>query len=130
MNTDILNNYGIELRNRRNELIGDFIDIKFGDEYPNLGIFLSLWVKGTIESQILRVSILNDILNGGFNDISYDDKEITLYEGVESYSGLINENLTFDILYDDGPEDDDYFEQYPLEDIRDIFLAIVEFKQE
>ncbi|MNY24239.1 hypothetical protein D3C86_1579420 [compost metagenome] len=69
------------------------------------------------------LSTLNLALNR--NSISSDDKEWSVELGRQMYTGIIQNNMTFDLFLEDHY--DQTLETFPLSDIKEIFSSLLEF---
>ncbi|OYU78888.1 MAG: hypothetical protein CFE23_16560 [Flavobacterium sp. BFFFF1] len=124
MNESALNKYGISFSK---ESFG--IDVKSTHPYLNLGIFLYLFSKYKPEL-VEFIDTINLALCNNYNLIKYEDSEWQKELGRDVLIGIINENLTFELLY--CSENDSYVsceENFPLTDIKELFQSLLDFME-
>lgn len=120
MNKAILNKYGITFTLQSNGTI------KTTAISPNLDIYVYMYSK-SINELIRLVDTLDTVLAGNYNLINYDDREWSREIGYKIYTGIIQDDLTFDLFLEDHYENT--LETFPLLDIREIFNSLLEFMQ-
>jgi hypothetical protein len=116
MNTNILNQYGITFNKQVNG------NIKINANSRNLNAYLYMLTRQKNMTHEL-ITTINIALGG--NSISPDDKEWTVELGLQMYTGVIQNNMTFDLFLEDHY--DQTLETFPLSDIREIFSSLLEF---
>ncbi|WP_158728535.1 MULTISPECIES: hypothetical protein [unclassified Flavobacterium] len=116
MNNTILNQYGITFNKQSNG------NIKINANSRNLDCYLYMLTRQKRMLQEL-ITTLNMALIG--NSISPDDKEWSVELGLQIYTGVIQNDMTFDLFLEDHY--DQTLETFPLSDIREIFNSLLEF---
>lgn len=120
MNKAILNQYGITFNLQSNA------NIKTNATSPNLDIYIYMYSKS--KKELIRfVNTMDTVLAGDYNSIPYDDREWSREVGTQIYTGIIQDDLTFDLFLEDHYENT--LETFPLTDIREIFNSLLEFMQ-
>ena len=120
MNKAILNQYGITFNLQNND------NIKTSAALPNLDIYIYMYTKS--KNELIRfVNTMDSVLVGNYNLISYDDREWSREVGNQIYTGIIQDDLTFDLFLEDHYENT--LETFPLIDVREIFNSLLEFMQ-
>jgi hypothetical protein len=116
MNTSLLNNYGISFNEQTNG------NIRITANSLNLAIYMD---KYTRQKRMLQefIATLNLALAG--NSISLDDKEWSVELGLQIYTGVIQNNMTFDLFLEDHYNQT--LETFPLSDVKEIFSSLLEF---
>lgn len=116
MNTSILNNYGISFNRQING------NIRIRANSRNLAIYIDKFTK---QKRMLEefISVLILTLQG--NTVSSDDKEWSVELGLQIYTGIIQNDMTFDLFLEDHYEQT--LEAFPLADIKEIFSSLLEF---
>ena len=113
MNFKILNQYNIKFK-KRNKLV-----FATASNF-NLGAYISIFKsKETVQH------IMSDIdlaLNGNYSQIF--DPNYGMELGQDIYFGIINNDMTFSIYYENNPTQS---VDYPLNDIKEIFSSWLEF---
>ncbi|SNR46859.1 hypothetical protein [Flavobacterium sp. ov086] len=116
MNYTILNQYGITFSKQSN---GNII-INSNLRSLNPYLYMLTRQKRMLEDLI---TTLNLSLEG--NSISPDDKEWSVEMGLQIYTGIIQNNMTFDLFLEDHY--DQTLESYPLLDIKEILKSLLGF---
>jgi hypothetical protein len=117
MNNLVLQNYGITF----NRLLQNNQIIIKAHSY-NLAIYLD---KFTREKSMLQEIIYNiDLVING-NIVSTANKEWSVELGLQLYTGIIQNNLTFDLFLEDHYNET--LETFPLYDMKEIFQSLLEF---
>lgn len=116
MNDKILNKYGISL----NKLSNGIIKTKANSKVLDCYILMLSRQKKSLPDFMKTIDL---VLSG--NPISDEDKEWSIELGLQIYTGVIKEDLTFDLFLED------YYEQtleiFPLTDIKEILKSLLEF---
>jgi hypothetical protein len=116
MNNTILNQYGITFTKQSNG------NIKINSNLRSLNSYLYVLTRQKRMLQEL-INTLNLTLRG--NPISPDDKEWSVELGLQMYTGIIQNDMTFDLFLEDHYNET--LEIFPLSDIREIFNSLLEF---
>ncbi|KFC19674.1 hypothetical protein [Chryseobacterium sp. FH1] len=112
MNFKILNQYNIKFK-KSNELVFT-TTANF-----NLGALISLFKSK--ESVEHLISDINLALNGNYSQIL--DPNYAMELGQDIYFGIINNDMTFSVYYENNPIQSI---DYPLNDIKEIFSSWLE----
>ena len=118
MNTLLLSQYGIVFEKCSNGNIHTTANSK------NLDNFMYMFARQRMQLENFVLTI-DKVLNGNYNTIAYDNREWSQEIGLQVYTGIIQDDLTFDLFLEDNY--DQTKETYPLSDIKKIFQSLLEF---
>lgn len=111
----ILNNYGLVFQKTNKGAV-----FAQAPNHLNLAIFINRFSYQ--EDVGLLLNDINLALNGQFNQIQDPSSGMEL--GQDVYFGIINNDMTFSIYYENDPTNSI---DYPLNDIKEIFDSWLEF---
>lgn len=116
MNNQILKKYGISLNKLSNG------DIKTTANSKSLNCYLYMLTR---QKSLLPdfIDTINLVLSNSL--INDEDKEWSIELGLQIYTGVIKENLTFDLFLEDHYEQT--LETFPLSDIKEILKSLLKF---
>ena len=115
MNTEILNKYELQFFKKSNGRV----DVK-SSNHLNLAIYI--YIYNYPENVILLLNDINLAINGQYDQI--EDPDWGEEHAGEIYFGIINDDMTFSIYYENDSMNSI---EYPLEDIKEIFESWLEF---
>jgi hypothetical protein len=116
MNNTILNQYGITFNKQSNG------NIKINSNLRSLNPYLYMLTR---QKKMLQDLITTLNLTLGGNSISPDNKEWSVELGLQIYTGIIQNDMTFDLFLENHYNET--LETFPLSDIREIFNSLSEF---
>lgn len=114
----LLNKYGIAFEKSAN---GDFRTTACS---KNLDSFMYMFCRHQKELEKF-VFTTDTVLKGNYDLIPYDSREWSQEMGLQIYTGIIQDDLTFDLFLEDHY--DQTKETFPLSDIKEIFQSLLEF---
>jgi hypothetical protein len=118
MNYIILNQYGISFIKQSNGNIKTTANSKILNSY----LYMLTREKNLVQE---LVNIINLVVTG--TTIPQEDKEWSVELGLRLYTGIVQNNLTFDLFLEDHYNET--LETFPLSDIKEIMESLLEFLQ-
>jgi hypothetical protein len=118
MNKSILNQYRISFNKQTNG------SIKVNATSKNLDNFLYMFARQKTQLELFLQTITL-ALNGNYNSIPYDNREWNQEIGLNIYTGIIQNDMTFDLFLEDHYNQTK--ETFPLSDVKEIFQSLLEF---